>query len=164
MEKKSHEATSDESVARRGENGFTMVEIVVSMFLIGIIAVSVLPVLMQALKATAVNITIATATQMLNEQLDTARGSVRNCSQLHDFLAATPPSVTDSQKVVLQAKRTGAEECSDTKLGAALVTITVTRGDTHAIVSEATTMLAVLAATPAPTATPTPSPSGTTGP
>ena len=128
-----------------GDSGFGLVEIVISMFLIGIIAVSFLPVLVQALKASALNITVATSTQMINEQLDAARGEVSNCEQLAAFVAATPPAVTDSQSIVLQATRS-AGGCDDATLSFASLTIAVTRGDTDAIVATATTLITVEAA------------------
>ena len=143
--------------SRDRDKGFSMVEIVVSMFLIGIIAVSVLPVLIQALKASAANITVATSNQMINEEMDAARGAVRNCDELQEFLANTRSPVTDSQNIELRSTRTGAGDCTDTKLGAATLTIRITRGDTGAVVATASTLLSVLAATPSPSASPSPS-------
>lgn len=139
-----------------GESGFSLVEIVVSMFLIGVLAISVLPVFIQALTASATNITIATATQMVNDQMDLARASVKNCAELTTFVGAVPPPVTDSQKVVLRASRTSST-CSDAQLDAAALTITVTRSDTNAEVAEATTLLSVNASAGS-TASPTPTP------
>lgn len=162
MESQPHVGSSAQKPEAARDAGFSLVEIVVSMFLIGIIAVSVLPVLIQTLRASALNITVATSAQMLNEEFDAARAAVNNCAQLQSFINETPPSFTDSQKVVLQARRTSSGGCTDTTLGAAVLTITVTRGDSGAKVARATTMLSVLAAGPTPT--PTPSASAQSGP
>jgi prepilin-type N-terminal cleavage/methylation domain-containing protein len=138
--------------SRSGESGFSLVEIVVAMFLIGVLAMSVLPVLMQSLTATATNITFATATQMVNDQMDIARSRVQDCADLAAYISEVPPPVTDSQKVVLQATRTAAT-CSDAQLDAVSVTITVTRNDNHRVMANATTLLTVQ---PSPSPTPEP--------
>ncbi len=140
------------------DSGFGLVEIVVSMLLIGVIAVSFLPVLVKALSASALNVTVATATQIINEQLDAGRASVRNCKQLAEFVAVTPAPVTDSQSVVLQAKRSSSE-CSDSDVNYASITVTVTRSDTAALAAEATTLVTVKATeAPEPESTDEPSP------
>jgi type II secretory pathway pseudopilin PulG len=133
---------SEQVAAVTDDSGFGLVEIVVSMFLIGVLAISFLPVLVRSLTASALNITVATSTQMINEQMDTARAQVSNCDQLAAFVADTPPAVTDSQNVVLQATRS-AGACSDGALSAASLAITVTRNDTDAIVATATTLVSV---------------------
>ena len=145
------------------DDGFGLVEIVVSMLLIGVIAVSFLPVLVRALTASALNVTVATATQIINEQLDAGRASVRNCEQLLAFVSVTPAPVTDSQSIVLQANRS-ASDCNDANVNYASITVTVTRSDTAAIAAEATTLVTVKAAEADPEPGPTEPPAPDAGP
>ena len=58
---------------RRVDDGFGMLEIVISMFLIGLLAVAFLPFLVQGLTQSAANRTLAAATQLLNTEFENAR-------------------------------------------------------------------------------------------
>ena len=55
------------------EQGFGIIEVVVSMFLLSVMAMSYIPLLLNSVKDTATNTTIATATQIVNEQIEGAR-------------------------------------------------------------------------------------------
>ena len=68
--------------------GFGIVEVIVSMFLLSIMAMAFLPVLVQSLQVSKVNASIATATQLLSADLDRARASGPVCGFNH---LATPP-------------------------------------------------------------------------
>ena len=139
------------------DKGFGMVEIVISMFLIAVLAVSFLPVLIGALRSSALNVTVATSTQMINEQMDAARGEVSNCHELAAFVAESPPPVVDSQQVELTSARS-AGACNDSTLKFAVLTISVTRTDRGTVVATATSLLTVQAAAPEPAPEPEASP------
>ena len=64
------------------EAGFGLIEIVVSMFLLGVVAIAFLPLLVQSLQVSTVNATIATATQLVSEQLEKARAHGTVCSAI----------------------------------------------------------------------------------
>lgn len=87
----------------KGENerGFGVIEILVSMFLLGIIAIAFLPLLIQAMKTTQLNTTVATATQIVNEQLDAARAQIGSCATLSGYASAALIPTTDPRGVVL---------------------------------------------------------------
>ncbi|GAA3623110.1 hypothetical protein GCM10022200_01660 [Microbacterium awajiense] len=53
--------------------GFSLVELVVAMFLLGIIAVALLPVLWNGIRYSSEQSTVATATRQLNSLVDQAR-------------------------------------------------------------------------------------------
>ena len=72
----------------KGMAGFGIVEVIVSMFLLSIMAMAFLPVLVQSLQVSKVNASIATATQLLSADLDRARASGPVCGFNH---LATPP-------------------------------------------------------------------------
>lgn len=141
------------------DSGFGLVEILVSMVLLGVVAVSFLPVLIDSLTVSARNVTTATATQLVNDQLDDAVATVSSCAELKAFLKETPAKVMDSQHVELQPQRSAAATCDDSARGAVVFTATVIRTDTNATVSTATTLLSVLKEPdPASSASPSPTP------
>ena len=93
---------------RKDENGFGIIEVVVSMFLLGMMSVSFVPLLLNSWKETSANTTIATATQIVNEQIEGARAvrsassSTPSCSEVMAYLQVTLPPVIDPRGVTLQ--------------------------------------------------------------
>lgn len=77
------------------EGGFGMIEIVISMFLIGILAIAFLPLLLQMVMISATNATRATATQVVAQQLERVGALGSSCSAVKEFAAVTPAVVTD---------------------------------------------------------------------
>jgi len=57
----------------RYDEGFGILEIVVSMFLIGLLALAFLPLMVHGITQSAANRTLATATQLLNTGLENVR-------------------------------------------------------------------------------------------
>ena len=149
--------SSNDTSVTPDDAGFGLVEIVIAMLLLGVVAISFLPVLVRALTVSAQNVTIATATQLVNDQLDDALATVSSCAELTAWLGVTPAQLTDSQNVDLQPKRSGGN-CDDTELSSAVVTVTVARVDTSATVASATTLVGV-SKTAGPGAGPSVSPS-----
>ena len=74
--------------------GFGLIEIVVSMFLPGILAIAFLPLLVQFLRVSVVNAAIATSIQLVSEQIEQARAQGTVCSALP--VSATTTSSLDS--------------------------------------------------------------------
>lgn len=62
--------------------GFGIVEVIVSMFLLSLMAMAFLPVLVQSQQLARTNASIATATQLLSADLDRARQSTVTCDPL----------------------------------------------------------------------------------
>jgi type II secretory pathway pseudopilin PulG len=100
---------NDRTALLDDEAGFGLVEIVVSMFLLALLAISFLPLLITSLKVTVSNATLATATQLVNQDLEVARSIAAtnpNCSSMKTFATATPiAAVSDPRGVVLQPHR-----------------------------------------------------------
>ncbi|SDK29254.1 hypothetical protein SAMN05216282_104204 [Cryobacterium psychrotolerans] len=94
------------------EAGFGLIEIVVSMFLLGLLSVAFLPLLVTSLQTSVRNSTIATATQLVNQQMEQARAAGDTCSLITAFgsasLAVVPP---DARGVSYQPTR-NVESCS----------------------------------------------------
>lgn len=101
-------ATDVRAEAGDRESGFGLVEILISMFLLALLAVSFLPLLIDALRVTVRNASIATATQLVSEQLDAVSLIPRTCSALEAFEAAAIPPLTDERGTVYTAVRDAA--------------------------------------------------------
>jgi prepilin-type N-terminal cleavage/methylation domain-containing protein len=120
--------------------GFGLVEIMVSMMLLALIAMAILPALVGSLRNASMNATLATATGLVNQQLEDARSRVPSkCSSL----AATDYVVTDSRGVVLKVARTVAA-CPPAGYPRAIsVSVAVTRVGSGVAVSSAGTLVFV---------------------
>ena len=67
------------------EDGLGLIEVVVAMVVLAILAIAMVPLLMQGLIQSKANVTIAAATQFVDAELDRANSSTANASP-------TPPS------------------------------------------------------------------------
>jgi len=126
------------------EHGFGVIEIVVSMFLLALLAVSFIPLLITTWKTTATNTTIATATQIVNQQIEGARAvrsaasTTPSCQDISQFLAVTLAPVIDPRGVTLQPQWDAAT-CPATYPGVVRARVAVMRtGSTTAIASAVT--------------------------
>lgn len=117
--------------------GFGLIEIIVAMMLLAIIAIAILPTLIQGLKLSSANATFAAATGIVNGQLEDARSS-SSCAGV----TPTNTTATDSRGVVLKIVRTvGTCPAALANYPASIpVTVTVTRADTGVIISARTSV------------------------
>lgn len=90
---------------RADDTGFGLVEIVVSMFLLALLAVAFLPLLIESLRVSVTNSKVATANQILSEQLDAIALVARTCAAFDAFDSAPIATVTDARGTVYQAAR-----------------------------------------------------------
>lgn len=130
--------------ARDPEAGLGLIEIVVSMFLIGLLAIAFLPLVIRGLTLTSSNTTLASATQLVNARIDLARAQVAasgQCSGLASLAAQPIPAVVDERGVSMQAAMT--VSCPTVFPGTATVNVTVTADGT--VVSRAQTLIFVSA-------------------
>ena len=79
--------------------GFGIVEIIVSMLMLAIIAIALAPVIIGGVRSTAKMSTIATATQLVNDGLETQRASLSTCPAVNP---SVPPAVKDARGIALQ--------------------------------------------------------------
>lgn len=143
------------------DSGFGLIEIVVSMFMLALLAISFLPLLITALKASATNATLATGTQLVNQQLELAAAtaiSTPNCAAMKVYAAALPGAIgtlTDRNGNVLQPHRqlkviagsTDSLGCPLTYPGTVSVRTWVTVSGQSKVVVEATQLFFVGTAT-----------------
>jgi len=137
---------SDDGVT--DEAGIGLIEIVISMFLVALIAMAFLPLLIRTYSTTSLNTTTATATQLLDANVDATRTTASNCQAVTNFVAAAVPTVTDPRGVVYQPHRALVGTCPGGYPGTVGVRIWITEfGDTD-VVAEATTLVYLTKATP----------------
>lgn len=83
------------------DEGLGLLEIVISMFLIALIAIAFIPVLVSGLRASELNSTTATATRLVAQAVDAAhRAEPANCSALQ--LVAGTTTQVDAQGVTIE--------------------------------------------------------------
>lgn len=123
-----------------GENGFGMIEVIVSMFLISIVAMAFLPVLIQTSTVAASNSTLATATQIVAQQLEQVGASGSSCSAVKAFAATTPSAVSTARGTLqphLFLDVPAADVCSDPYLRVVSLRVWVTGESSTAALAEA---------------------------
>lgn len=125
------------------DEGFGLVEIVVSMLILGLLAISFLPLLIQGVKVTAQNRVLATATQVVNDEFEYAR-SLEVCDLLEAWGADTS-SPNPDYEVTRQVEHPGdalADPCTIDYPGVLRVTVVVEdAGDDTELVSATTLVL-----------------------
>ena len=96
-----------QSRGANAELGLGVIEIVVSMFLLGILAISFIPMLTNSLLMTSRTATTTTAIAIVSQQIEGAR-AVRSttstspsCQNLTNFMQVATPTLTDSRGVKL---------------------------------------------------------------
>lgn len=128
------------------DSGFGLIEIVISLFLLGLLAIAFLPLLVTSMQTTVVNSTTATATQLVNQQLDLARAAGDTCDDLIDFRNETLSSVpADARGVTYQPSRTVAD-CPASFPNTILVTLSVSAVESTISPITATTLIYLRAA------------------
>jgi type II secretory pathway pseudopilin PulG len=85
-------STHDEPAA---DSGIGIVEIVIAMFLLALLAITTLPLFVSALRLSAGNSSITTATELVDEQLTQARSQTATCGALTTFATTATTAVTD---------------------------------------------------------------------
>lgn len=138
----------DAAVRPSSDDGLGLIEIVVCIFLIGILAISFLPLFAQGMQLAVRNATIASATQIANEQLEIARGTATSCAAFTGtggYGPSTPPVMTDARGTNYQATRT-VSTCPATYPGIVQVTVSVAKVGVAGALSSATTYVRLTAA------------------
>lgn len=134
------------------DDGFGVVEVVISMFLLSLLSVSFIPLLVNSIKSTGKNTTIATATQIVNQEIEGARAvrsptsTTPSCLDITSFLNVTLASVTDPRGVTLLPKWDTAN-CPASYPGVVRARVSVTRSGSMTIVAQAVTLIYVASAT-----------------
>lgn len=115
-------------MAAKGErdaSGFSIVEVIIAMFLLAIISIAILPALFQGVRYSSEQSAVATSTRFLNDLVEEAREAT-TCAELG--LIETPKTVQDGRGADLVGQGSVAQ-CPAPAGKAASVVITVTSGD-----------------------------------
>jgi hypothetical protein len=124
------------------EEGLGLVEIVVSMFMLALVAIAFLPFLIQSLTLTRSNATLATATQLLDDDLADLRGlSSPNCTALQTFRDVATTLADSARNVNLRVSRTFT--CPTTPPATVAFTIAVIDNSNSKTIVSATTLVFV---------------------
>jgi type II secretory pathway pseudopilin PulG len=133
------------------ECGFGMIEIIVSLFLLSLLTMAFIPVLINSQRTAGANTTIATATQIVNQQLEGAR-SVRSstltspsCLDVTKFLQVTLAPVVDPRGVTLQPQWSPTL-CPASYPGVVRVAVSVSRSGSTTPIASAVTLIFVASA------------------
>jgi hypothetical protein len=117
------------------------------MFLLALLALSFEPVLINTIKLSGRNTTIATATQIVNQQIETARAlrsstsTYPACADIQGFVNAFQADILDPRGVTLKTKWTYSG-CPTVAPWAVYVRVTVTQaGATNTLASANTVIL-----------------------
>ncbi|MFD1714764.1 hypothetical protein ACFSBZ_09805 [Amnibacterium flavum] len=122
----------------RDEDGIGMIEIVVSMFVLGLLALAFLPLLANSLSLTSRNTTLAAATQVVERQLAEARAQTPSCAAIKTYVDTVPDPVDAGRGVRLQPQRS-VGSCPSTFPGFVSVSSSVVvAGTSHVLASAAT--------------------------
>ena len=144
------ETRSLRDAGKGGEQGVGIIEIVVAMLLLALLVLSFAPVLVSAIKLSGRNTTIATATQIVNQQIEAARAvstlsaAVTKCTDIGGFIAVTPAPIVDPRGVTLQPVW-DAITCPLTYPGVVKVRVSVTQAGFPSATASATTLILVTA-------------------
>lgn len=134
-ERRSDHAPTD----RASDAGLGLIEIVVSMLMLAILAVAFLPLLVEGLKLSARNTTLATATQLVAERMQLAQAAGPDCAAVATLGGVT--TFTDPRGVELEVTTTtGLCEATTTLLS---VSAAVVRLDTVETITSSSTLVYV---------------------
>ncbi|MDJ0334127.1 hypothetical protein QMG83_02700 [Salinibacterium sp. G-O1] len=136
----SHPRESASPLAPRlqhSEDGVGLIEIVVALLLLAALATALVPVLLNGLKQASSSATLATASQLANDELERAR-SWKRCSDL----SPGTYNVTDARAVQLTLSTTvGSCSPSPENPASVAVTVVVTRLDTNVVITSTKTYI-----------------------
>ncbi|MFC5928081.1 hypothetical protein D6T64_10260 [Cryobacterium melibiosiphilum] len=126
------------------ESGFGLIEIVISMFLIAVLAIAFLPVLAQAAQIAAVNAVRASATQIVVQQLEQVGALGSSCSAVKAFAATVPVPVADARGTLqpyLALTVPAGDVCVEPYLRVVPLRVWVTRVGSSAELASANTLI-----------------------
>jgi prepilin-type N-terminal cleavage/methylation domain-containing protein len=129
------------------ETGFSLIEIVVSMFILALLAIALIPLLIQGIKTSAQSAAVASATQLVNSQLDLVRAQPSTCSGVSGAPSPSVGAPSAYRGVPLQLTVTAGACPTPTPTATTPTTLTysvkVVRLDTGKTLAQASTLIFV---------------------
>lgn len=136
----------DAARPKLSDAGIGLIEIVISMFLISLLAIAFIPVIVSALRASELNSTSATATRLVSQAIDDARSRGAADCAAAQLLNATTQEV-DAQGVTITVTTTVPTAANCVAGSAITVTVIAINSATEAVLADARTQI-FLAGTP----------------
>lgn len=137
-------------VVSRDDRGVGLIEIVISLFLLALLAMSFFPVLVNGMKTSGLNARVATASQFVGQQIDIVRTLSNNCAAVAAFDDTAVAPVADSRGNNFQPYRL-VGVCPSSYPGVVKVSAWVTEvGQTHHLADATTLVYLASAAAPTP--------------
>jgi len=125
------------------EDGIGLTEVMVAMFLLTVVALSLLPLLITGMKLATTNTTIAAATALTNDRIRVAQGAAPSCTGVVSAVNGVLET-TDERGVELRATTSVVGTCPGAGTAATLkVTTTVIRIDSGDELAKASTLVLV---------------------
>lgn len=143
--------TRTASRLREGHDaGIGLIEIVVAMMILALLAIAVLPMLVQGVRTSSKNATLATASQLAGQDIDLVRTLSADCASVSAFDDGPSRIAADARGVALEIRRSvGACPAAADYPGVVRVTILVATVDAPAtVLATATTLVLLEKATP----------------
>lgn len=130
--------------APESDRGFGLIEVIIGMALLMIISVSMLPVFISSLYLSKDNVSLTTATQLVSEQMDLARGLPKTCRAVQQWALEVLDRIEeDPRGVVLQIKTEVPANCPTSYPSAFQLTVWVTEQGSSTIIAEAETRVII---------------------
>lgn len=128
------------------DSGIGLIEIIISMFLISLLAIAFIPVIVSALRASELNSTAATATRLVSQAIDDARTRGAADCAAAQLLNATTEEV-DAQGVTITVTTSVPTVANCTAGSAITVTVVAINNADESVLADARTQV-LLTGTP----------------
>jgi prepilin-type N-terminal cleavage/methylation domain-containing protein len=129
----------------RSDQGMSLVEIVVAMFILAMLSLALIPALIAAVKQSASNTLLSSATHLVSARLDEARVQSATCSAVAALAAQAVPETKSANGVMLRIAQL-AGPCPAAYPGTVKFTASVYRADSNALLATAATLVYVQSA------------------
>lgn len=135
-----HRSRHDAARSADSDAGIGLIEIVISMFLISLLAIAFIPVIISAIRASELNSTSATATRLVSQAIDNARSQGATDCAAAQLLNATTEEV-DAQGVTITVT-TSVPTVANCVAGSAItVTVTAINNADESVLADARTLI-----------------------
>lgn len=130
------------------ESGFSIIEVLISLVLLSLLAISFIPLILNSVTTAATNTTMVTATQIVNQEIEGVRavrsptGATPSCADIVAFLRITLTTVVDPRGVTLQPQW-DATSCPSNYPGVVRARISVSKIGEVTPVAQAVTLIYV---------------------
>jgi type II secretory pathway pseudopilin PulG len=135
-----HRGTVPADASENRDTGIGLIEIVISMFLISLLAIAFIPVIVSALRASELNSTAATATRLVSQAINDARTQGATDCAAAQLLNTTTEEV-DAQGVLITVTTTVPTVANCVAGSAITVTVIAINSGDESVLADARTLI-----------------------